>query len=619
MSTLPPDPYKTLGVSKDAQLGEIRQAHRKLVLRCHPDKVQDPKLKEDKQREFQQVQQAYELLSNDTERARYDDKVRLEELRRDRGMTSTSASSPRTSKRSESKYYDVREAEPRPSTFASSPGSHNVYGHTPPSRSWDEDIYVTKREYEKPPRHARKTQSYEYEKPKPSRKDEERLKRKEEEEWAREKEKARAREKEIKEAERHRDMQRERDAMVRDREREKDRDRGDREKELTKKDKDRRKDERKEDKKKSEKERRKESDDKHRRHNKSPYVEEPEEIIFATSSSSKPEKKPSSSRKYEEAVPPPPPRDASHPPELVSDRERKYSNNLESAIRYLSRSGGKAPPISRAQTFHTEHAFRHITPIAVPTPPPAAGAMFAPPPVSDPRDAPLEDDAAKRSSTRARRMSHDTPRSSKEKPSHKKSSSSRDPLIVEASSPTPAARIVPSFQKSSTMPIPIHRSTTEDYSSRPPVAPGLERAATWMAESGRGRERSHSRHNRGYIDESSEDDRDRRHHRSRRTQSPEVMSMPHTHTTKRYTVERNTSRAIPVESSYFPDDTPRSSRKGHPSANSSARRADPRYHDDYDEEPRPFFSNIRYADQFDANDIKFSDVTHTPYREEVYT
>ncbi|KAI1774411.1 DnaJ-domain-containing protein [Hypoxylon cercidicola] len=605
MSTLPPDPYKILGVSKDAQLPEIKAVYRKLVLRCHPDKFQDLKLKEEKQKEFQQVQQAYELLSNDAERTRYDDKVKLEELRRERGMTS--APSPRTSKRSDSKYYDVREAEPRPSTFASSPGSHNVYGHTPPSRSWDEDIYASKRDYEKP-RHARKTQSYEYEKPKPSRKDEERQKRKEEEEWAREKEKARAREKEMKEADRQRDhMQRERDAIVRDREREKDRDR---EKELAKKDKDRRKEERKEDKKKSEKDRRKETDEKHRRH-KSPYVEEPEEIVYMTSSS-KPEKKSSSSRKYEEAVPPPP-RDTSHPPELSTDRDRKMSDNLESAIRYLSRSGGNPPSLTRAQTFHAEHSFRHINPIAVPTPPPAAGAMFAPPPVSNLRDTSLDDEAAKRPLGRARRMSHDTPRS-KEKSSHKKSSSSRDPLIVESSSPT--ARVVPSFQKSSTMP-PIHRSTTEDF-SRPPVAPGLERAATWI-DSGRTRERSHSRHNRGYIDESSEDDRDRRHRRNRRTQSPEPMPIPHIQTTKRYTVERNTARAIPVEaSSYFPDDSPRSAKKGYPSANSSARRAD-RYYDEYEEDPRPFFPNVRYADQYGADDVKYSEVTHTPYREEVYT
>ena len=52
MFTLPEDPYKVLGVAKDAQLPEIRSAHRKLVLKCHPDKVTDPKLKEEKQNEF---------------------------------------------------------------------------------------------------------------------------------------------------------------------------------------------------------------------------------------------------------------------------------------------------------------------------------------------------------------------------------------------------------------------------------------------------------------------------------------------------------------------------------------------------------------------------------------
>ncbi|KAG8406858.1 hypothetical protein J3459_018595 [Metarhizium acridum] len=41
MSPLPPDPYKILGVSKDAQTSEIRSAHRKLVLKCHPDKLEE--------------------------------------------------------------------------------------------------------------------------------------------------------------------------------------------------------------------------------------------------------------------------------------------------------------------------------------------------------------------------------------------------------------------------------------------------------------------------------------------------------------------------------------------------------------------------------------------------
>ncbi|PMD58332.1 heat shock protein DnaJ, partial [Hyaloscypha bicolor E] len=71
-SYLPPDPYKLLGVARDAKLAEIRSAHRKSVLKCHPDKVQDAALKAVKQDEFQKVQQAYELLSDDAKRQQYD-------------------------------------------------------------------------------------------------------------------------------------------------------------------------------------------------------------------------------------------------------------------------------------------------------------------------------------------------------------------------------------------------------------------------------------------------------------------------------------------------------------------------------------------------------------------
>ncbi|MCJ1274272.1 hypothetical protein MMC21_002067 [Puttea exsequens] len=74
-------PYKTLNVPKDATLATIRSAHRKLVLSCHPDKVQDPAEKLVKAEQFHQVQQAYEVLSDDKRRQRYDEKVKLEELR----------------------------------------------------------------------------------------------------------------------------------------------------------------------------------------------------------------------------------------------------------------------------------------------------------------------------------------------------------------------------------------------------------------------------------------------------------------------------------------------------------------------------------------------------------
>lgn len=79
-SPLPPNPYQTLNVAKDASLATIRSAHRKLVLTCHPDKIKDEAVKEQKAEQFHQVQQAYEILSDETKRQRYDQRVKLAEL-----------------------------------------------------------------------------------------------------------------------------------------------------------------------------------------------------------------------------------------------------------------------------------------------------------------------------------------------------------------------------------------------------------------------------------------------------------------------------------------------------------------------------------------------------------
>lgn len=82
-SPVPPDPYKALGVPKDASLATIKSAHRKLVLICHPDKFPDESVKAQKADEFHQVQQAYEILSDETKRQRYDERTKLAELRAD--------------------------------------------------------------------------------------------------------------------------------------------------------------------------------------------------------------------------------------------------------------------------------------------------------------------------------------------------------------------------------------------------------------------------------------------------------------------------------------------------------------------------------------------------------
>ena len=66
------DPYKILGIDKDATTQDVKKAYRKLALKHHPDRVSDPAAKEKAQNKFAKISNAYELLSDDQERREYD-------------------------------------------------------------------------------------------------------------------------------------------------------------------------------------------------------------------------------------------------------------------------------------------------------------------------------------------------------------------------------------------------------------------------------------------------------------------------------------------------------------------------------------------------------------------
>jgi len=63
------DYYEILGVSKSANADEIKKAYRKTAMQYHPDRNPDDKAAEEK---FKEAAEAYEVLSDNDKRAKYD-------------------------------------------------------------------------------------------------------------------------------------------------------------------------------------------------------------------------------------------------------------------------------------------------------------------------------------------------------------------------------------------------------------------------------------------------------------------------------------------------------------------------------------------------------------------
>ena len=64
------DPYETLGVARDADVGAIRKAYRKLARKHHPDLNPGDKAAEER---FKEISQAWEVLEDPVRRRNYDE------------------------------------------------------------------------------------------------------------------------------------------------------------------------------------------------------------------------------------------------------------------------------------------------------------------------------------------------------------------------------------------------------------------------------------------------------------------------------------------------------------------------------------------------------------------
>jgi molecular chaperone DnaJ len=72
-----PDPYATLGVSRNASDAEIKRSFRKLARKHHPDRNPGDAAAESK---FKEVQEAYEMIGDASKRQEYEQKKRMENM-----------------------------------------------------------------------------------------------------------------------------------------------------------------------------------------------------------------------------------------------------------------------------------------------------------------------------------------------------------------------------------------------------------------------------------------------------------------------------------------------------------------------------------------------------------
>ena len=62
------DYYEVLGLERDASEADVKKAYRRLAMKFHPDRNQDPSAEE----KFKEASEAYEVLSDPSKKGTYD-------------------------------------------------------------------------------------------------------------------------------------------------------------------------------------------------------------------------------------------------------------------------------------------------------------------------------------------------------------------------------------------------------------------------------------------------------------------------------------------------------------------------------------------------------------------
>lgn len=157
-SPLPPDPYLALGLPRDATAATIKTTYRKLILKFHPDKVQDAAQKQIASDQFHKVQTAYEIIGEEDRRARYDAQVKLVELRKEMLGKQGAGASAQSEARA-SNYSRMRTESPARPNYTARASERNERVHVEERRPYDAEPDY----FDRPRSTARK--DYEYERP----------------------------------------------------------------------------------------------------------------------------------------------------------------------------------------------------------------------------------------------------------------------------------------------------------------------------------------------------------------------------------------------------------------------------------------------------------------------